>query len=240
MVNTRAGRASIPLGRFDDEQLAALVREGHTEAFEVLLRRHQVALAGYCRHLLGSREDGEDALQETLVRAHRALRCAGPPRAVRPWLFAIARNRCLTVLAARREPVVPLTNATPSPDDVADRVRLRIDLDEVLGDLATLPRDQRRALVLAELGDLSQAEVAHAIGCRPGKVKALVFQARAGLIAERDARAIPCAEIRRLLATVTGGALRRGPLRRHLRACPACRTHRPSDPRRRSLVLAPI
>lgn len=236
MVKTRAGRVAIPLDRLDDEQLAALAGEGHADAFDLLYRRHEPVLSAFCRRRLG-REDGEDALQETFLRAHRALAATGSPRAVRPWLFAIARNRCLTVLAARGEPAVPIGQDTaPGVDDVADRVGLRAELDEVLGDLAALPGDQRRALVLAELGDLSQAEVACAIGCRPGKVKALVFQARAALIAERDARDIPCVEIHRLLATVKGGALRRGPLRRHLRSCPGCRTHRLAAPRRGALA----
>src|SRR5690606_21972540 len=58
------------------------------------------------------------------------------------------------------------------------------------------------------------------------KVKALVYQARSALIAQREARDTPCEEIREQLATATGGVLRRGPLRRHLRACDGCREFR--------------
>src|SRR5262249_29886941 len=83
--------------------------------------------------------------------------------------------------------------------------------------------DQRAALVLSELGDLSHVEIASAIGCQPGKVKALVFQARSTLIADRDARETPCDDIRAELAVAAGGALRRGPLKRHLRQCDPCR-----------------
>ena len=61
---------------------------------------------------------------------------------------------------------------------------------------------------------------------RAGKVKALVHQARTTLIAERDAREQPCDEVREQIATARGGALRRGPLRRHLRLCAPCRAYR--------------
>ena len=80
--------------------------------------------------------------------------------------------------------------------------------------------------MLAELGDLSHPEIANVIGCPPAKVKALVFQARSSLIADRDARATPCGEIRQLLESARGGVLRRGPLRRHLRHCDPCAAYR--------------
>ncbi len=90
------------LGRLDDGRLAALVRQGEAAAFEALYDRHHASLLAFCRHMLGNREDGEDALQHTFLRAHSALRDGPAPDSMRPWLFAIARNRCLTLLAAHR------------------------------------------------------------------------------------------------------------------------------------------
>ena len=215
----------VGLRRFaqlDDERLATLVRCGDEAAFEVLYDRHHASLLAFCRHMLGSREDGEDALQQTFVRAHRALRTGRLPDAVRPWLFAIARNRCRTVLAARREAAVPVDEVEFGFDGLAEDVRRRADLRELVADLGRLPDDQREALVLFELGDLSHTEIAATIGCPPGKVKALVFQARTALIAEREARATPCEDIRGQLEVARGGVLRRGPLRRHLHQCDPC------------------
>ena len=80
--------------------------------------------------------------------------------------------------------------------------------------------------MLFELGGMSQAEIGRAIGVPAGKVKALVFQARTELMAERDARSTPCETIREELAVARGGALRRGPLRRHLRNCAPCEAYR--------------
>ena len=79
-----------------DARLAQLAAGGDERAFEELYDRHHAALLGFCRHMLGSREEGEDALQQTFLRAHRALLTHGAPEDVRPWLFAIARNRCRT------------------------------------------------------------------------------------------------------------------------------------------------
>ena len=108
------GLASVPRAlqlfgnRHDDERLAALVARGDERAFETLYDRHHAPLLAFCRHMVGSREDGEDALQQSFLRAHRALKAGRVPDQVRPWLYAIARNRCRTLLAARRDAAVPV------------------------------------------------------------------------------------------------------------------------------------
>jgi nuclear transport factor 2 (NTF2) superfamily protein len=68
------------------------------------------------------------------------------------------------------------------------------------------------------------------LGVRREKVKALVFQAREALIADRDARGIPCEQIRGVLETTSANAPQRAPIRRHLQQCAGCRDHvaRPS------------
>ena len=212
--------------RMDDERLARLAGAGDAAAFEALYDRHHAPLLAFCRHMLGSREDGEDALQQAFVRAHKALAGGRAPDRVRPWLYAIARNRCLTLIAARREAAVPADDLEPSFDGLAAEVERRADLRELVADLGRLPDDQRAALVLAELGDLGHGDIARVIGCPPAKVKALVFQARTALIAERDARRTPCDEIRAQLETARAGVLRRGALRKHLRQCDPCAAYR--------------
>ena len=145
---------------------------------------------------------------------------------MRPWLFAIARNRCRTLLAARRDAVVAPEDFEPGFDGLAEDVKRRADLRELVHDIARLPDDQREALVLFELGGSSHAEIASVLACPPAKVKALVFQARSALIADRDARSVSCEAIREQLAVARGGLLRRGPLRRHLRQCAPCDAYR--------------
>ena len=201
------------------------MRAGDEAAFEVLYDRHHKALLAFCRHMLGNVQDGEDALQQTFIRAHRALLSGPLPDTVKPWLFAIARNRCKTMLAARREATVSVEDHEPSFDGLSDDVARRADLRELVTDLARLPEDQRGALVLFELGGLSQAEIATAIGVPAGKVKALVFQARSELMAERDARMLLRLDPR----GARGRARRRAaarPSKRHLRQCEPCDAYR--------------
>jgi RNA polymerase sigma factor (sigma-70 family) len=218
-----------------DERLVALARAGDARAFEALYDRHHRAILAFCRHMLGSREEAEDAVQHTFLAAYRDLVASDKPIQPRPWLFAIARNRCLSTLRARRLHV-PLDAAEPSTDGLAAHVERREDVRELLGDLARLPDEQRAALLLSELGALDHEGIATALGCRREKVKALVFQARSSLAASREARAVPCAEIRVELATASGGDLRKGVLRRHLRDCAGCRAFKSEVGRQRQLL----
>src|SRR5947209_7132379 len=96
-----AGRS--PLLRLQsDERLIALIRRGQHGAFEVLVQRYQSRLLSFCRHMLGSTEDAEDVLQEVFAAAYNAI--LGDERAInaRPWLYRIARNRCLNHLRRPR------------------------------------------------------------------------------------------------------------------------------------------
>jgi RNA polymerase sigma factor (sigma-70 family) len=236
------GRPPRLLKLASDERLVALVRHGDERAFEAIYDRHNRGILAFCRHMLGSREEAEDAVQHTFLSAYRALRDSEQDVALRPWLYAIARNRCLSMLRARREDDPLADAAEPSVAGLAAEVERREDLRQLLRDLHRLPDDQRAALVLAEVAGLGHDEIAQVIGVPRPKVKALVFQARESLIASRRARDIPCDEIRAELATLRGGALRRAHLRRHLSDCPACRGYREEVRRQRAAlaVLLPV
>jgi RNA polymerase sigma factor (sigma-70 family) len=227
-----------------DERLVSLVRAGQTAAFEELYDRYTPGLLSYCRHLLGSLDEAEDAVQHTFLAAHRALLRDDREIHLKAWLYAIARNRCLSMLRARRERVGfdDEIEALPSTAGLAVEVEQREDLRDLLGDLQRLPEDQRSALVLSELGAHSHDEIGEVLGVKKAKVKALVFQARESLAAARTARETPCGEIREELATARGGALRRGNLRRHLEACAGCRAFRDDVAHQRAAfsVLLPV
>ena len=224
------------MSAFGDERLVHLLRRGNDAAFEVLYDRYQGRVLSYCRHMLGSLEEAEDALQQSFVSAHADIVATDKPIVFKAWIYAIARNRCLTILRARREQ--PSDDLEPvSLAGLGEEVQQRAELKEIVGDMQELPEDQRTALVLSELGDLSHSQVAEVIGCREAKVKSLVYQARSGLIERREARETPCEEIREQLATLRGGSLRRGPLRRHVKACPGCAEFR-EEVRRQRQALA--
>src|SRR4051794_26843822 len=87
----------------EDERLVALLRSGDDTAFEVMFDRHASGLLAFCRHMLASPEEAEDAVQHPFFAAHRALLADDREIRLKPWLYAIARNRCLSILRARRE-----------------------------------------------------------------------------------------------------------------------------------------
>jgi RNA polymerase sigma factor (sigma-70 family) len=208
--------------RTDDAALVRRMQTGDERAFEAIFKRHHAPLLSYCRHTLGNQAEGEDALQQAFIKAHQALLGGTVPRELRPWLYAVARNCCLTAIAARR-PTTPLEEHTPALAGLVEEVHRREDLRELVAGIGRLPEDQRSALLLAELDDLDHRAIATVVDCEVSKVKALIYQARSALIAERDARETPCEEIREQLAVAHGGELRRGPLRRHLKLCVGCR-----------------
>jgi RNA polymerase sigma factor (sigma-70 family) len=225
-VNPRSG-GRLLLARRSDERLVELIRQGDAAAFEVLYDRYHLRILSFCRHMLGSQPDGEDATQHAFVALHRHIVADERAVDVKPWLFQVARNRCLSLIRARREHAdLDDPAIQPATEGLADSVQRRSDLRELLGDLQQLPEDQRAALLLSSLGDLSGDEIAGVVGCRPQKVKALVFQARTSLMNERDARNTDCEAVREQLATLSGGSLLRGSLRRHVRTCDGCRAYR--------------
>ncbi len=224
-----------------DDRLVAYIRAGNEAAFEVVYDRYHRQLLSFCRHMLGRADEADDAVQQTFISAYGDLKRSDRPIALRAWLFTIARNRCLSILRARRD-TATLEDVVPETGGLAAEVQQREDLRSMLGDIARLPEDQRAALVLSELGDLDHADIAAVIGCPKGKVKALVFQARSSLAQSRQARETSCDEIREQLATLRGGALRRTALRRHLRECAGCREFRDEVRRQRAAlaVLLPV
>ena len=205
-----------------DERLVASMRRGDASAFEAMYDRHAGELLAFCTYMLGCRSDAEDALQATFASAFRALKTNERPIALRPWLYTIARNQCLTILR-RRKPTVELDGEPAMHGDPLHELEMREEVRDTLGRLRELPERQRAAMVLSELRGFSQAEIGSVLGVRADQVKALVYQARADLISERSARETDCEEIREELSSARGAALLRGKLRRHVRSCEDCR-----------------
>ena len=234
----RIGRALHGGAGPGDEQLFALVGAGDERAFEEIVDRYGAGLLSFCVHMLGSREWGEDALQLTLTSAYQALSRGRRPDALRPWLYTIARNRCLSELRSVRE--YPRSDAIvverPELDGPPSLVARREQLRELVEDIQRLPDDQRAALVLFELGDYSHAEIASVLDVRRENVKALIFQAREGLMRGRTARESPCSEVRERMASARGKIPARGQVRAHIDRCAPCRAYEHEVRRQRSAL----
>ena len=212
------------LGHSRDEALVAGVRRHDRRAFEAIYERHAAQLLTFCVYLLGSRHDAEDALQATFTSAYRALLGDSRPVRLRPWLFTIARNECLSILRKRR-PQVELNGEVALTGDPVKLAEVHEEMAHMIGGIRELPEKQRAALVLAEVHGMSHADIATVLGVRPDQVKAYVFQARSNLLSDRHARETDCREIREELATSHGLVRTRARLRRHLRSCDGCRAY---------------
>ena len=221
-----AGRS--PLLRLQsDERLVALTRRGQHGAFEALVQRYQPRLLAFCRHMLGSQEDAEDVLQEVFAASFNAMCADDRPINARPWLYRIARNRCLNHL--RR----PRATGQDSMDiferdggtTTADTVHKREEFRRIVSDVGELPETQRTALLLREIDALSYDQIAEAMDTTIPSVKSLLVRARVALAEAAEARLLTCEEVRLELGQVAEGIAKSSPpVRRHLKACERCRS----------------
>jgi RNA polymerase sigma factor (sigma-70 family) len=220
-------RGPSPLLRLQpDERLVALTRRGHHAAFEVLCARYQARLLSFTRHMLGSREDAEDVLQEVFAAAFNAVLADEREINVRPWLYRIARNRSLNHL--RRATAVGVDSMDVHFADhglsTGDRVLRRESFRELLADVHQLPETQRTALLLREIDALSYEQIAHAMETTVPSVKSLLVRARISLAEAAEARKLSCEEVRLELGEAAEGLIKVSPPgRRHVRDCDRCR-----------------
>jgi RNA polymerase sigma factor (sigma-70 family) len=225
-----AGAAGIhgrsPLLRLQsDERLIALVRRGNHHAFEALVARYQARLLAFCRHMLSSKEDAEDVLQEVFAAAFNAILADEREINVRPWLYRIARNRSLNHL--RRTQAVGVdsmdVHLSEHGQTTADKVHRREEFRLLIADVQDLPETQRTALLLREIDALSYEQIAEAMETTVPSVKSLLVRARVSLAEAAEARLLTCEEVRAELGEVAEGLARTtAPVRRHLRSCERC------------------
>jgi RNA polymerase sigma-70 factor (ECF subfamily) len=185
---TRAPRA----GSATDEALVAATRAGNDAAFTAIVQRYEPQLIAYARQVLGGHHhDAEECVQDAFVRALSSLRRNDAEIALRPWLHAIVRNRCLDQLRKPNR----TTDLDPHEAVLADHgpgpvsmIASRQKLDAVVGGMEALPERQRRALVMHELEDRSHSQIGRALGVSAGASKALVHRARQGVVAALGGR----------------------------------------------------
>jgi RNA polymerase sigma factor (sigma-70 family) len=171
----------------DDQELVELARKGDARAYEALVRRHQQVAYRTAWVITGTAADAEDAAQEGFVKAWSALSRFRAGAAFRPWLLAIvaneARNRRRSGrrqedLALRVAEDRPSGDAAPSPEAAAlaaERRRL------LLAAVNRLPDADRRVIACRWFLELSEAEMATALGWRRGTVKSRLSRAMARL-----------------------------------------------------------
>jgi RNA polymerase sigma-70 factor (ECF subfamily) len=176
-----------------DGELVARVLAGEVSAYAGLVGRYRDRLGRYALHMLGSREDAEEALQDAFVRAYRSLARCDDPEKFGAWLFRILLNRCRTSGARgsrRRQTFVAdeVALLAASVDHPAERNAWR---EEIALALQQLRPDQREAFLMKYVEDLSYEEMSQVTGVGVSALKMRVLRA--------------CDRLRELLAEVHSG-----------------------------------
>jgi RNA polymerase sigma-70 factor (ECF subfamily) len=191
-----------------EEELLDAARGGDEEAFRRIVEPHGAELHAHCYRMLGSDHDAEDALQETLLRAWRALPRFGGPGLLRPWLYRIATNACLDAIARRPGRLLPSDHGSPANsqdgpgEPLAESVWVEPYPDEKLGledgyatpearyeqreavelafivALQRLPATQRAVLILRDVLGFSSREVAESLETTVASVNSALQRAR--------------------------------------------------------------
>jgi RNA polymerase sigma-70 factor (ECF subfamily) len=163
-----------------DAELVLRIRAGDTAAYSVLVARYRDRLGRYAVHMIGDREDAEEALQDSFVRAYRSLERCDDPARFGAWLYGILVNRCRTTgarAARRRRMFVHDAEALhgAAHADQADRIDWS---DEVNRALARLAPEYREAFLLKHVDDLEYEEMAQLTGAGVSALKMRVKRAR--------------------------------------------------------------
>ena len=180
--------AAIPLGGRTDEQLAAGYARGERVCFDELVRRYSASIYAFALRMVGRPEDAEDLTQDVFVQLLRSLPSARADLPLRPWIYVIARNKCLDHLKRRRAAAfsevadgveggeMDVADAAPLPDELVERADVQQMLQRAI---AGLPERYRAVVALRYATDLTFAEMGQVLGLPENTVKTHFQRAKA-------------------------------------------------------------
>src|SRR3954453_11519754 len=199
---------SSPRATPRERELLAAARAGDQDAYRRLVEPHHGGLHAHCYRMTGSLHDAEDALQEALLRSWRAMGKFEGRSSLRSWLYTIATNTCLNLIARRPKRVLPIDYGPPSdPHDgpgqpLSESAWIEPYPDEPMGltdgraapearyemresvelafvaALQHLPPNQRAVLILREVLGFSAADVAESLATSVASVNSALQRAR--------------------------------------------------------------
>jgi RNA polymerase sigma-70 factor, ECF subfamily len=236
--------------RAEVEQALAALQKGQPGAAEKAIALLQNTVFSFSMKMCGNREDAEDTMQETLLKAALHLPSFSSPKALAVWLYKVAKNQCL--MSRRKSKFAPrqqlsLEVLMPDAQDLErmagggnapapDRILLREENAEQLQRaMLKLPPDYRLLVVLHDMEELSTEEVARIIGLQEGTVRVRLHRARLLLRNALTGKASPprhsprlgtCKKLFLELSNYLNDELDQSlctKLERHLSGCDACK-----------------
>ncbi|MDQ3347008.1 MAG: sigma-70 family RNA polymerase sigma factor [Acidobacteriota bacterium] len=169
-----------------DEELVALSVGGDLDSFNQLVLRWERPIYALAYRVLGREEDARDIAQETFLRAFRALKGFKGQAKFSSWLYRIALNLCRDwIRRERRTPIAPAPEGIDlielagedTPSESIEETIGRHELGRVVGKaMATLPEEQRTAIILKEYHGLTFQEIAELLDCPLSTVKTRLYQ----------------------------------------------------------------
>jgi RNA polymerase sigma-70 factor (ECF subfamily) len=169
-----------------DEDLVARSMGGDLDSFNQLILRWERPIYALAYRVIGREEDARDVVQETFLRAFRALPGFKGQAKFSSWLYRIALNLCRDwIRRRRRSPVVELPEGVDPVELAAERGPVesvedlvsRKELSEAVAEaMALLPEEQRTAIILKEYHGMTFQEIADLQGCPLSTVKTRLYQ----------------------------------------------------------------
>lgn len=171
---------------WSDEELVARSAGGDTESFNQLVIRWERPIYALAYRVIGREEDARDVCQEAFLRAFRALKGFKGQAKFSSWLYRITLNLCRDwIRRQRRTPIVEtpdgvnlldLAADTSAVESIEDRILTRETGRAVARAMATLPEEQRTAIILKEYHGMTFREIADVMGCPLSTVKTRLYQ----------------------------------------------------------------
>ncbi|HAT52177.1 MAG: RNA polymerase sigma factor RpoE [Betaproteobacteria bacterium] len=177
--------------REKDHSLVQRVQRGDKVAFEMLFTKYQRRVSRLVSRFVRSDAEVEDIVQESFIKAYRALGSFRGDSAFYTWLYRIAVNTAKNYLVAASKRPISLTQFEKNDDDDFEEDHFMSDAATPESELITkqiaetvnktmneLPADLREAIMLREIEGMSYEDIADSMGCPIGTVRSRIFRAR--------------------------------------------------------------
>lgn len=164
-----------------ESHLIKRASDGEAVAYELIADLYRPTLMSLAVRMLRNGDDAKDAVQDTFLKAFRAIRDFDPERPIRPWLCRICANCCVDIVRARRKEGLKLEqddSCLQEPEAAEDAAENSARQEAVADAIGRLPEKYRKIIFMRHFRQMDVGEIAKALGKPEGTVKSWLFRAR--------------------------------------------------------------